>query len=63
MNCCFCNKEIDEKYSNNAEPLSSGRCCSECNLKKVVPYRLSISKPKFIMMVGIPGSGKSYYAN
>tara|TARA_R100001510_G_C7466988_1_gene84959 strand:+ start:135 stop:272 length:138 start_codon:yes stop_codon:yes gene_type:complete len=41
MNCCLCKEEIDDRYSNNAEPVNSGRCCNNCNEEVVIPYRIA----------------------
>ena len=38
--CCICGEEY-EGYGNNAEPYKEGRCCDKCNMKFVIPYRLS----------------------
>tara|TARA_R110000823_G_scaffold232606_8_gene359079 strand:- start:103 stop:240 length:138 start_codon:yes stop_codon:yes gene_type:complete len=39
--CCLCKKKLKDKHDkHNAEPLSSGHCCSLCNIKKVIPERL-----------------------
>ena len=43
IRCSICGKEIDERESNNASPFK-GRCCNECNIKKVVPTRYALSK-------------------
>lgn len=51
MKCCLCGKEIENEIhpitgkvfwdkGNNAEPLSDGRCCNNCNETKVIPERL-----------------------
>lgn len=50
MHCCICGKPIDVQYDldgkmiwdkgHNALPVKDGRCCSECNINKVVPERL-----------------------
>ena len=32
---------------NNAEPVREGRCCDDCNMNKVVPARLILSKRYF----------------
>lgn len=40
IKCCFCKKEIESVYSNNAEPIMNGRCCRECNNEKVIPMRI-----------------------
>ena len=42
--CCICGGKY-EHYGNNPEPLvssivGSGRCCDECNLNLVVPFRI-----------------------
>ena len=39
--CCLCGEEI-EGFGNNAEPLSKGRCCDECNAN-VVTFRIYIT--------------------
>jgi hypothetical protein len=36
--CCLCSKPYTG-YGNNAQPLSDGRCCDDCNRSKVVPLR------------------------
>lgn len=42
LRCCLCRAVIENPTldSNNAEPLARGRCCSKCNINKVVPARL-----------------------
>ena len=42
IQCCLCSKEIIEKYSHNAEPIQKGRCCTDCNIDKVIPERIRI---------------------
>lgn len=38
--CCICGKEFSG-YGNNPDPVKKqGRCCDECNNKKVIPARL-----------------------
>jgi len=44
VKCCLCDKEVEDKFSNNALPVQDGRCCMECNLRLVVPARAVISK-------------------
>ena len=39
--CCICGEEI-EGYGNNAEPYEEGTCCDACNIKFVIPARLSL---------------------
>ena len=43
--CCICGKPFRKgEWGNNPEPVkpySSGTCCDECNLDKVVPARLA----------------------
>ena len=39
--CCICKKPFDG-YGNNAEPVCSGSCCDECNMKKVIPARMKL---------------------
>lgn len=38
--CCICKKPFDG-HGNNAEPICSGSCCDECNMKEVIPARIS----------------------
>lgn len=38
--CSICGKEIVDEFSNNAEPVNSGRCCGYCNRTVVLPARL-----------------------
>lgn len=39
--CCICGETVDG-YGNNPEPYKhTGRCCDNCNLKFVIPARLS----------------------
>ena len=39
--CCICKKPFDG-YGNNAEPVCSGSCCDECNMKEVIPARMKM---------------------
>lgn len=39
--CCLCG-EIIKGFGNNALPLEDGRCCEDCNLKKVIPAGLKL---------------------
>lgn len=43
--CCICGKKFRPgEWGNNPEPVkpySSGTCCDECNMEKVVPARLA----------------------
>lgn len=41
MKCCICNKPILLKHSHNAEPVKPGRCCTKCNIEKVIPARIN----------------------
>lgn len=39
MKCCFCGNEI-VGYGNSPRPIVvRGKCCDECNIKIIVPYR------------------------
>ena len=38
INCYFCDKEIEAKYSNNSHFIK-GRICNECNEKIEIPLR------------------------
>jgi uncharacterized protein YbdZ (MbtH family) len=45
MKCSICKQEIDVqpsgwKEGHNAQPVTNGRCCTDCNWKTVVPARL-----------------------
>ena len=41
MKCVICSIFMsDEKHSNNADPVASGRCCDDCNIEKVIPARI-----------------------
>lgn len=37
--CSICGEEY-VGYGNNAQPVSSGRCCDICNMLVVIPTRL-----------------------
>lgn len=39
--CCICGKKY-EGLGNNVQPFKNGRCCSECNRTKVVPFRIEM---------------------
>lgn len=39
--CCICKKPFNG-YGNNAEPVCSGSCCDECNMKEVIPARIKM---------------------
>lgn len=41
--CCICHRPI-EGYPHNAAPLAEGVCCGKCNVEKVLPYRLALSR-------------------
>jgi len=41
--CVIC-KKLFTGYGNNAEPVKCGRCCSKCNMKKVIPARIKMIK-------------------
>ena len=38
--CSICGKEIKGEFSNNAQPVNDGRCCSYCNANVVIPARI-----------------------
>ena len=40
INCCFCNIQIKDIDSNNAQPLADDRCCGDCNASIVIPARI-----------------------
>ena len=39
MKCDICGDEYDG-YGNNAEPVTEGLCCDNCNFDKVIPARI-----------------------
>ena len=41
--CCICGKRI-EGHGNNAAPLKDGICCDDCNVTKIIPKRLKLSR-------------------
>lgn len=41
--CSICGKRIDG-HGNNASPVAEGECCDECNVKRVIPERLQLTR-------------------
>ena len=42
--CVLCDKEIkDDKYGHNSAPLAEGKCCTKCNLNKVIVARMLLA--------------------
>jgi hypothetical protein len=41
--CIICNTEI-KGWGNNANPVQNGRCCDNCNIEVVIPYRIEAMK-------------------
>ena len=41
--CCICGKRI-EGHPHNAAPLADDVCCEECNIAKVIPERIRLTK-------------------
>jgi len=47
--CSICSKPIDVQHfknvawtkGHNASPVTDGRCCTDCNLEKVIPARIN----------------------
>ena len=39
--CPICGKKYND-YGNNAMPFTNGRCCKECDIKYVWPYRSEV---------------------
>ena len=40
ISCCFCSEDTGE-FGNNPEPLVvDGKCCDNCNMELVIPYRV-----------------------
>lgn len=50
--CSMCGKEIHDtiRDSNNAFPFI-GRCCNECDIKKVIPIRYALSKGYALLFI------------
>lgn len=47
IECAICGDTIKGDglgVGHNPEPVSDGRCCSECNGKVVIPYRIMLMK-------------------
>jgi hypothetical protein len=42
--CAFCNQDI-KGFAHNAQPLSKGWCCEDCNWNKVVMHRCTLMAP------------------
>ena len=40
--CVLCSIAI-LGYGHNALPLAPGRCCDNCNYRRVIPYRLELA--------------------
>lgn len=45
MQCCLCEGDIQTteygwELGHNAQPIQDGRCCTECNVNRVIPQRL-----------------------
>lgn len=57
-NCCFCNIQIKDIDSNNAQPLADDRCCGDCNASKVIPARIKEMQEKEVEYLY-----KKYYKN
>jgi hypothetical protein len=41
--CILCGKDNGE-YGHNADPVAKGRCCEKCNITRVIPERMRITK-------------------
>lgn len=41
ITCSICGKKIHPTFSNNADPVNKGRCCSICNRSIVIPARIA----------------------
>lgn len=41
--CIFCGRDYTS-FGHNAAPVTSGRCCDECNATKVIPARLKLAR-------------------
>lgn len=52
IRCSICGKKIDERESSNAFPFK-GRCCNECDMKKVIPIRYALSQ-KYALLFKAP---------
>jgi hypothetical protein len=41
--CCFCGQKLYNVHeTNNAMPVSDGRCCHRCNAEIVIPARINL---------------------
>jgi hypothetical protein len=49
MECILVGKDKEPLYGNNADPISKGhgRCCDDCNFKKVISARILLLKNSF----------------
>jgi hypothetical protein len=47
IKCSICGVAIKNDYGqgrgHNPEPVSDGRCCDQCNLTVVIPYRIMLT--------------------
>lgn len=39
--CSICD-ELYDSWGHNAEPISNGRCCEQCNATVVIPKRMGL---------------------
>lgn len=44
IHCAICGGIIKDSESHNAEPVCSGRCCTVCNISRVIPARVEQQK-------------------
>jgi hypothetical protein len=42
--CSICQCQLTAAFNHNAQPVNAGRCCDECNMRVVIPYRLLITQ-------------------
>jgi hypothetical protein len=57
LKCSLCSHPIPIepggwRYGHNAQPLSSGRCCEQCNQSAVIPARITQLKADARKMAG-----------
>jgi len=47
IECSICGVSIKNDYGqgrgHNPEPVADGRCCDQCNLTVVIPYRIMLT--------------------
>ena len=57
--CCLCNKVCENEFGNNPRPVAhtkgeEGVCCDKCNVKKVIPARITVIRYKLTGSASLP---------